>query len=80
MKKAALALVLSLLFLIVGLAGAQSVSYYGRDSGVNPAAFTLIMYSPGNETVYSDTMLLKFNITWTTFPRIFGPEQSLDGV
>ncbi|MCW4007730.1 MAG: hypothetical protein NWF09_03430 [Candidatus Bathyarchaeota archaeon] len=80
MKKAALALVLSLLFLIVGMVGAQSVSYYGRDSGVNPAAFTLIMYSPRSETAYSDTMLLQFNITWTTFPRIFGPEQSLDGV
>ncbi|MEM2968074.1 MAG: hypothetical protein QXJ40_04460 [Candidatus Bathyarchaeia archaeon] len=80
MKKAASAIVLSLLFLIVGLASAQSVSYYGRDSGVNPAAFTLIMYSPSNGTAYSDTMLLKFNITWTTFPRIFGPEQSLDGI
>ena len=80
LKKAALAIILILLFLILELANAESVSYYGRDSGVNPAAFTLIMYSPSNQTVYSDTMPLKFNITWTTFPRILEPEQSLDGV
>ncbi|MCX8153798.1 MAG: hypothetical protein N3E52_05125 [Candidatus Bathyarchaeota archaeon] len=78
--KATVALILSLFFLIGGMACAQNVSYYGRDSGVNPAAFTLVMYSPSNETAYSGTMQLKFNITWTTFPRILGPEESLDGV
>jgi len=54
----------------------QTTSYYAKDSHVNPAAFTLIMYSPNNQTAYNNTMLLKFNITWTQYPEFqftFGP-------
>jgi hypothetical protein len=58
---------------------AQTTSHYGRDSGVNPAAFTLTMYSPNNQTTCADSMLLKFNITWTTYPVIHPIEGPLNG-
>jgi hypothetical protein len=67
-------LFLTLALLVPSMANAQTTSYYGggyygRDSGINPAAFTLTIYSPNNQTVYANTMLLKFNITWTTYPK-----------
>ncbi len=62
------ALFLTLAFLIPSITNAQTTSSYGRDSGINPAAFTLTMYNPNNQTVYTSTLLLNFNITWTTYP------------
>jgi hypothetical protein len=68
------AVFLTVILLVPSIANAQTTSYYGggyygEDSGVNPAAFTLTVYSPNNQTVYANTMLLKFNITWTTYPK-----------
>ena len=67
MKKTALAFLLIVALLIPSLANAQITSHYGRKEGVNPAAFTLTIFSPNDQTAYADTMLLNFNITWTTF-------------
>jgi hypothetical protein len=53
---------------IVECAYSQTTSHYGTDSGVNPTAFDLTIYSPDNQTVYTETMPLRFNITWTSFP------------
>lgn len=47
---------------------AESTGFYGRDSGINPAAFTLTIFSPNNQTNYVNTLPLNFNITWTTYP------------
>ena len=79
MKKTALAFLLILTLLIPSLANAQITSYYGRKEGVNPAAFTLTIYSPNDQTAYANTMLLNFNITWTTFPSFIPPSPSLKG-
>lgn len=53
-----------------------TTSHYGPYSNVNPASFDLTIYSPDTQTVYADTMLLKFNITWidfVDFPFPVGP-------
>jgi hypothetical protein len=55
---------------------AHTTIHYGPYGNVNPAAFDLTVYSPDSQTVYADTMLLKFNITWTEFvdfPFSIGP-------
>lgn len=59
---------LTLAFLIPSMTNAQTTNSYGRNSGINPAAFTLTTSSPNKQTVYTNTMLLNFNITWTTYP------------
>lgn len=54
----------------------QTTSHYGPYSNVNPASFDLTIYSPDNQAVYADIMLLKFNITWidfVDFPFPVGP-------
>jgi hypothetical protein len=73
MKKTALPFLLILIFLVPSLASAQITYYYGRKEGVNPAAFTLTIYSPNDQTAYVNTMLLNFNITWTTFSSFIAP-------
>ncbi len=53
-----------------------TTSHYGPYSNVNPASFDLTIYSPDNQAVYADIMLLKFNITWidfVDFPFPVGP-------
>jgi len=78
MKKTAIALCI-LIFLVPSIANAQTTTHYGRDSGVNPAGFDLTIYSPSNQTTYAETMLLKFNITWTTYPVVHQIEGPLNG-
>jgi len=54
----------------------QTTSHYGPYSNVNPASFDLTIFSPDNQAVYADTMLLKFNITlidYVRFPFPTGP-------
>jgi hypothetical protein len=79
MKKTALALAIIVLFLVPPWVDAQTTTHYGRDAGVNPAAFDLTIYSPNNQTTYAETMLLKFNITWTTYPVVHQIEGPLNG-
>ena len=50
------------------MAQAQSTSHYGIDSGINPAAFTITINSPDNQTAYAKTLSLNFNLTWTAYP------------
>ncbi len=43
--------------------------YYGSTSYENYCSFYITMSSPDAQTIYNDTMPLKFNITWITYPR-----------
>jgi hypothetical protein len=47
---------------------------YSNGADINPAAFDLTLYSPDDQTVYADTMLLKFNITWTAYVHLSFPQ------
>ncbi len=67
MKRTALPLAVIFVILFPSIAYAQITESYSNHADVNPAAFDLTIYSPNNQTVYVDTMLLKFNITWTAY-------------
>ena len=76
MRKTALGFLLILALFVPSLVNAQITSQYGNKEGTNPAAFTLTIYSPKDQTAYANTILLNFNITWTTivaFPFPIGP-------
>lgn len=64
-------LFLTLILLIPSVTNAQITDSYGRGlySGYNYCSFTITMYSPNDQTAYANTMPLKFNITWTEYPR-----------
>lgn len=67
MRRTALALTVILVLSFPSMAYAQITRSYSNNADINPAAFDLTIYSPNDQTVYADTMLLKFNITWTAF-------------
>jgi hypothetical protein len=48
--------------------------YYGADSDLNYCSFAITIYSPNDQTAYVNTMPLKFNITWTKYPRFPFPD------
>jgi len=79
LKKTALAVILVLTFIVPSVANAQTTTHYGRDSGINPAAFDITIYSPNNHTTYAEAMLLNFNMTWTTYPLVHTIEGPLNG-
>jgi len=66
-QRTALALTVMLVLLIPSMAYAQITTSYYNGADINPAGFDFTLYSPNDQTVYADTMLLKFNITWTAF-------------
>jgi hypothetical protein len=70
-KKATLALSLILALLIIPMTNAQTTSSYSPD--INGIHFYLTMYSPNNQTVYNETMLLDFNLQWTYDLMPLGP-------
>ncbi len=51
-----------------------SGGYFGANSGLNYCAFTITLFSPNDQTAYVGTIPLKFNITWTTYPRFPFPD------
>lgn len=66
MKKIVLALIAIFAFLIPSMTNAQTSSYSSSYSpDINGTHFFLITYSPNNQTVYNETMLLDFNLQWT---------------
>ena len=67
MRRTALALTVILVILIPSMAYAQITTSYNNGADINFAAFDLTLYSPNDQTVYADTMPLRFNITWTAF-------------
>jgi hypothetical protein len=66
-QRPALALTVILVLLFPSMAYAQITRSYSNHADINYAAFDLTLYSPNDQTVYADTMLLKFNINWTAF-------------
>jgi hypothetical protein len=76
---ALVALFLTLALFIPSLTNAQLTQSYGRgvygaNSDLNYCAFSITMYSPNDQTTYVNTMILKFNITWTTYPISHFPD------
>jgi hypothetical protein len=73
-QRPALALAVILVLSIPSMTYAQNTGYYSNDADINFAAFYLTIYSPNDQTVYADTMLLKFNITWTAYVSLPFPQ------
>lgn len=64
---------------ILPMANAQIIrsyegGHFGTNSDLNYCAFTIAFYSPNDQTAYVDTIPLKFNITWTTYPTFPFPD------
>lgn len=66
-KAVTLTAIIVIVFVIQPIVDGQITSHYGAktgDSGANPVGFDLTMYSPVNQSGYSKTMPLDFNIDW----------------
>jgi hypothetical protein len=61
----ALTTVLVIVCLCPSLADAQTPSSYVSPKGRMSTSYTLLMYSPNNQTTYDNRMLLNFTLKWT---------------
>jgi hypothetical protein len=71
-KKTAIAIAFTFVFLVPSMVNAEITSSYSNNSNINPVAFTLTIYSPDNNQTCNNSMLLNFTIYWTTYPTFAG--------